>query len=186
METDRDVRVRVQKISLDLQLARRGPVVVTLDDGDVVALAGMEALDEVLTPADVAITKDWLEDIGALPPEIFDDRARTIGGAIFANDLLDCKVSLLGQHADDVLCDERLMVVGGRQNADPDTHATAPRVSGSARLMAAPLATENATSWAIRSMSCGETAVPVGSTKTCCASRSVTGSSSPACGKYER
>jgi hypothetical protein len=88
--------VAIEKIDLLLKLVWRGPVVVAVEQGDVVSMCGPDAARDHLVAAQVVVRQQEPDPIRKLARIVADDLARAVRRAIFTDQDFVVEGRLLG------------------------------------------------------------------------------------------
>ncbi len=130
MEAHRAAGMVVQERDLLRQLAGRGPVVVPVEERDVLSLRGPKSAGDDLVAAQIMLGKDKTDRLRKSLGILQDDIPGAIRRSIFADDDLVREVDLLSQSALQRLPNEPLVVVGHYESGDFHRHPARRRAAG--------------------------------------------------------
>jgi hypothetical protein len=88
------VGIRVEKIELSLELLYRGPIIVSLQNGQILAPAKGQNGFEILCGPDISVPQNGHNSIRIAAMEIHDDDACSVGRTVFAADDFIVKIHI--------------------------------------------------------------------------------------------
>ena len=110
--------MRIKELNLLLQLRLAGPVIIPLQQGDILSLALFKCREAVSDDPNVLIVQQQAEFIGMSALVFQQDIAGAIGGMVFADHDLVLEIHFLHEDAVQRMAEVALVVVGDHHDAE--------------------------------------------------------------------